>query len=479
MNTKVGNISKIMATVSITVLAAAGWSVGLRTGRSAAPTQTGPGRGVAVPPPPDVDWIDGPNGTYIVMPPILTATGHIAGMSWSPNGEHLIFLYQQSQVLGTDSPDTLLKVLAGVTPAPEYPQAIYEWDRDSGKATRLAAFPMGTIYDAIHCTWLTGTQSAYVSFVSRGRPSQEIYLLNAASHSISKLSWFTSTLRLEESGGSVEKWDVVPDPVKSDALIRVSAFLTEPDQPVDLTFLADAQGNEVRKMAGGAYKPAWTVDGKPVGLGKGSRTRSNSGGSVYYSITGDSLKVIPEPSLASAEASPDLIGKVNLIVHAAGKLGQNLQAAWLVSSKPVEEGRLALAVSASNLKIDVSGTSAVAYLVGDSLYVRKMAAVSPDIRKLLVEMAELKAISQARQSGLGLIMWSGDNNDSMPPSGSLGDLMDYLNDSSLLANFNYTPPSDLNMQDMSSPSTTELGYVDGPGGRAVLFGDGHVGWVKN
>jgi prepilin-type processing-associated H-X9-DG protein len=46
---------------------------------------------------------------------------------------------------------------------------------------------------------------------------------------------------------------------------------------------------------------------------------------------------------------------------------------------------------------------------------------------------------------------------------------------SVLRGFTYTFPG-ADLEDVRDPCTTELGAVEGPGGAAILYGDGHVRW---
>ena len=43
--------------------------------------------------------------------------------------------------------------------------------------------------------------------------------------------------------------------------------------------------------------------------------------------------------------------------------------------------------------------------------------------------------------------------------------------------YSYGGPTGL--AQITSPATTQLGYVSGPGGRAIIWADGHVTWVES
>ena len=70
-----------------------------------------------------------------------------------------------------------------------------------------------------------------------------------------------------------------------------------------------------------------------------------------------------------------------------------------------------------------------------------------------------------------MLMYSNDMDDMLPGAGSLDALGPYLGDQSILDNFMYTPPGDLNLLHIGSPAETMIGYIDGPGGRAIAYSD--------
>jgi prepilin-type processing-associated H-X9-DG protein len=86
-------------------------------------------------------------------------------------------------------------------------------------------------------------------------------------------------------------------------------------------------------------------------------------------------------------------------------------------------------------------------------------------------------ISNAKQLGLGVMMYAQDNNEILPaPGSSFQDLiMPYVKNESLFSGFVYEH-SGGPLSAISDPSKTRLGYVPGPGGRAILYADGHVIW---
>jgi len=136
-------------------------------------------------------------------------------------------------------------------------------------------------------------------------------------------------------------------------------------------------------------------------------------------------------------------------------------------------------VSTDGVRGELSPTrEAVAYVSQGSLMVRLLATMprsAYDQARAAAERTE--ALSKGKQLGVALMMFAGDMDDMLPSQDVdlRSKLGPYTKNSSLFENFTYTY-SGGSASAIGSPAETELGYVTGPGGRAVIFADGHVKW---
>ena len=124
---------------------------------------------------------------------------------------------------------------------------------------------------------------------------------------------------------------------------------------------------------------------------------------------------------------------------------------------------------------------AVAYVGQGSAFVRPLVKVSREaFEKARIAALKTIAISNAKQVGLGLLMYSADSDDAFPGAGA--DIRNvigpYVKNDRLFDGFNYTFGGG-NAMSVEKPAETALGYVSGPGGRAVVYVDGHVKWVPD
>jgi prepilin-type processing-associated H-X9-DG protein len=129
--------------------------------------------------------------------------------------------------------------------------------------------------------------------------------------------------------------------------------------------------------------------------------------------------------------------------------------------------------------------SGVLYLAQGAAWVTPLIRMPKDAflqaRRTAYRMA---ALSNAKQVGLALQMYAQDYDEVYPPAD--GPVIDRLkpyarseavfNDPSTGATgFVYLHPQ-ATLKEIGEPAKTRIGHLTGPGGRAIIFADGHVEW---
>lgn len=96
----------------------------------------------------------------------------------------------------------------------------------------------------------------------------------------------------------------------------------------------------------------------------------------------------------------------------------------------------------------------------------------------LMAAARTVAMSNAKQAALASMIYSADYDDFLPISGAQATdaVMPYIRSAEILNSVVWTNLSGQKLNGISDPAAYELGYVPGPGGRAIIYADGHVGW---
>ncbi|MEI7577932.1 MAG: hypothetical protein WCK51_13655 [Armatimonadota bacterium] len=124
--------------------------------------------------------------------------------------------------------------------------------------------------------------------------------------------------------------------------------------------------------------------------------------------------------------------------------------------------------------------ASVVYVDNGALLIRDIKPFDRDLaEKMKLAALKAQALSQAKQVGLALILYASDMEDVLPNGENfVNRLMPYLKNRKMLDGFNYTfggGPLD-QIKDIAN---TELGFTNGPGGRAVVYADGHAKWVPD
>jgi len=98
---------------------------------------------------------------------------------------------------------------------------------------------------------------------------------------------------------------------------------------------------------------------------------------------------------------------------------------------------------------------------------------------LRATLGKREAMSVAKQMGLAILMLAQDNDEVLPTASTIGETLPYIKDQALLDRFQFTYQGPSAQSKIDAPAETILGHVDGPGGKAVVFADGHVQWKDN
>jgi hypothetical protein len=152
-------------------------------------------------------------------------------------------------------------------------------------------------------------------------------------------------------------------------------------------------------------------------------------------------------------------------------------ALWLEATVPGPEKKFARGlVTAEGGKAHLlPDLSAVLYTRDDALYDAPIASLD---RVAFEKMMRELAISNAKQTGMALMMYCQDYDENFPhdPSNIKEVILPYIKNHDVIADFVYTYKGPLELGKLDKPSETPMGYVPSLGGRAIVFGDGHVKW---
>lgn len=143
------------------------------------------------------------------------------------------------------------------------------------------------------------------------------------------------------------------------------------------------------------------------------------------------------------------------------------------------EGLALVAAEGETGQFSPSG-DAVLFTVQGVAMVRPLSKVPYALYVQAREAAErTRLLSNAKQVGTALLILAADYDDMLPGSDGWQDrVYPYIKNRELMAGFVYTFRGGL-LTDVQEPHKTELGYIPGPGGRAVVYADGHGKWIPD
>ena len=201
-------------------------------------------------------------------------------------------------------------------------------------------------------------------------------------------------------------------------------------------------------------------------------------------VTGTRTKLTAPPSKTELtlpiQEPPRLpLGLYSAAAQVNGAAGRtaNTTALWLEATVPGPEKKYArgLVTAEGDAAYLLPDLSSVLYTHDDALYAAPIATLD---RLAFEKLMRQLAMNNAKQTGLALMMYAQDYDSNFPsdPASVKDAVFPYLMSREVLTDFVYTYTGPTGLNQIGQPATTALGYIPSPGGRAVLYGDGHVKW---
>lgn len=195
---------------------------------------------------------------------------------------------------------------------------------------------------------------------------------------------------------------------------------------------------------------------------------------------------LAEPRAVFSEKQPALPVRIKQGMATAKEENttQTLRPLWLESAAESEEPRALLAPDSRMGLLLPDGTAAI-YLSGGALYAVPILRVDKNaFLEARRNAQKVATMSNAKQLGTALMMYAQDYDENFPLAGDTkGQLLPYVKNEAIFNNpatgsygFAFTYSGSGGLAGILSPAETIIGYVSGPGGRAIIYADGHVKW---
>ncbi|MDR3688998.1 MAG: hypothetical protein P4L46_06430 [Fimbriimonas sp.] len=444
---------------------------------------------------PQRDFVATDKVAYLIFPATFVCGPKVMQMDWSVDGEHLAVMRKEMQI-GPDLVKDILLQHDDVRSLPESLDQIVVWSAVTHKTTTVFAVKesQGSINEM---QWLTGSSQLLVvaTLVTPNDPNRQR----------------TSLFRIQTNGTVVPlapisqlvRYEVSVSPYRPEAAYieyplqnqRSEAQIADTPSPVrssaedigTIRFVNSTGGlGPSVSMPGANDSLFWSKNGQIYALGFTRDPVTKRSKRLWYMYNRSTRKfessTTPPDSaeVRHEELSPEIVAESLRPKMSVKKVGVNAPTVILEAFEAKDAEPAIVSTDGSDGTLSPK-LNAVSYETQGSVMVREMVKVPLEAYKnARLAAIRTKLINQAKQVALGLIMYAGDYDDNgLSNQGNWqSQLEPYLRDTSLTDGFNYTFGGG-NMGNIADPANTIMGYIEGPGGRAVAYADGHVRWIPN
>jgi hypothetical protein len=402
------------------------------------------------------DVVLGPRQAFVMLPPDVVCGPRVEYLVWSPDGKFLA----AKRVTEELTANVVRKVYLGEDVPPPAPKVeVWIWNAQT-KTSRIAYRGDEATADVQGLSWMGSSGTLLItthSFVEGHR---------VASFWLAKNSGLS---RLPLPDG--ELWDAPLISPTHD----IGALVSMQRREVVRFFDSSGRIGPELSVKNPIYEIVWRGATPSMPIYNRANGRLMLTGYVDIDKRTGALKPTSIPARAPAIDPNQLILTSSPVEVRAGEA--DLVRVMPIGASPPEatkgsDTRAGLVAADAQDAAVAPGNRAVSYISQGIAMVRQLVPLPREA----YEKAE--AVNIAKQVGLALSIYSTDYDDEFPPNTNWQEITNpYIKDMSMLRVFNYTfaggqlPPG-------TDPSKFEIGFMTGPGGRAVVYADGSVKWEK-
>lgn len=400
----------------------------------------------------------------LLTPPRLVTTGMAARAEWSPDGRYVL-------AGAGELPHNL-----DLARPPAMKGQLVLWSASTGEAKTVWSGPIPGEHRMGSFAWFSrGDAAAVLLDVTRPVPPAE----RRPGVPPSRLErWL---YRLEARAGTLKPLTRVPDDAHVTAASgHPAALVWAFGEPVIRLVRSDGRITPVAAPKDlQPFPPLWLEGGTRAAVGMQVQSREGGATGQKYVVLDTATGQLshstepPNPRSEPAVAGPVQVVRKEMPLAGVGQLAP----IWLTSTFRTEKPQALLAPDSDWATLSPDGRSV---LFGDSrgVWVVKPLALPKEAflqARLAAERSRL--LTNGKQLALGLMMYAQDHDERLPAAEEAVNnlLQPYLKTEALFEGFTYTYGGGP-LSEIAKPAEQVLGYVQGPGGRALLYADGHVTW---
>lgn len=426
-----------------------------------------------------------------LLPPHVVGTGIADRAYWSPNGKYLLVHSIEVKAMGDMILDLVTNPRAEPKVIPDAVISVYDTTKQASKIVWKGKADAGMMEDA---SWLPNSANVILTMRTMakdangkqtGEDRQVLWNLSATSGQI-------STMFQPEEGEYV---DFVTDPKAKGGVLVLRKFPKQGStEGISARYVwlspSGVMGSSISTKGNFAYGQVgfYQRGTRPMVI---ARERAGEQGlkAIWLDMdfaNGTLKEVAPIDIRGDVEPEPEFrLIKGGTMSASESRAGAdtkvvNLEGAWLIAKAKSQHQSALVAAEVDQMALSPAN-NAVFYTTKGVPMVRGLVSMPKELAMKALEAAEkAKVISDAKQVATALHIYAADYDDNLPTNN--GDWMEalypYTKNRQMMDGFVYTFGGG-SLTDIKDPSTTELGYKEGPGGRAVAYADGHVKWIPN
>jgi len=216
--------------------------------------------------------------------------------------------------------------------------------------------------------------------------------------------------------------------------------------------------------------------------------------SVLNQMTGKKTELAVDPSVSFLLWAPNgrmiLYDKSESIVDVTKMRKRDIHSLWLSCIEPGKLNSMCVALDIDGCPSCSRDCSKIAYINQGQLYVAELSLREPNLDEKLAagiplteEEMKQTILDNAKHIGVGIFMYSADNNESLPLADSIAQVIhDYLPHADVFFRpgtqeniFKYIDPGVSRLDQITNPTGTIIGELDaGYAWKVALYADGHV-----
>lgn len=435
-----------------------------------------------------------------LMPAEVICGPVVQEMAFSDSGRYLLVTRQEMKF----SQRTLAKSLATRQPPP-METSIVIWDSQSREVHMVwKSTGEGTRVDGIN--WLVGSDVALVLVEGRVPPAVQAAPGGPPVRAIMRQSLLRivpGADRAQVIAGSddVEKEALYlfVSPARPLAILQRSLVRPEQspgerysDRMQQMMTVIGSNGRLGKSYPAApgymVYQVEWDADGAPIlngftrkGAEKPVKTR------VLFDVKTGAIAATDKPAPPPVVRTPDrftnVAGGIRLkpggTVVKEGTTSLSVGTLWLEAIESTEQPRALVSADSTGGQLAPNG-DAIVFQSQNTLMAVPLLHVDKAVLQAARDAAKrMELLSKGKQIALATLMYAQDYDEVLPNGDDLvSKLTPYAKDASIFDGLSYTL-SGGPLKDIESPAETELGFLAGPGGRAVIYVDGHVKWKSD